>query len=122
MTLGELLELIKKEKPTGLSHEFVTRKVNEVEAIVQDYLEIPIGRRVSYVWPDDKERKLIVDAPYSRMYAAYLKASIDFANEELESYTNNMAQFESDYDEWVDFVIRHGRAPRTAPVKIKGWW
>lgn len=122
MNLGTLLEQVKKEKPTGLSHEYLTTKANEVEHILQDYQEVPLGERVSYVWPEDSEEDLLAPEPYSRLYAFYIKACIDYANEELESYENNMAQFELAYSEWVDFIIRHGGVPRTAPVKVKGWW
>lgn len=122
MKLERLILDVKKEKPNSLSNEYLTRKLNEVEAIVQDYLEIPIGQRISYEWPEDMDRELIVKEPHSRMYMSYMKACIDFANEELESYTNNQSQFQIDYEEWTGFCIRHGEAPKTAPAKVKGWW
>lgn len=122
MKLDRLMIELKREKPNSLSNEYLTRKLNEVEAIVQDYLETPIGARVSYEWPEDMDSDLIVDDPHDRLYMSYLKACVDYANEELESYANNKAQFEVDYEEWRACVIRHGDAPKTAPFKVRGWW
>lgn len=122
MKLERLLYNVNKEKPNSLSNEYLTGKVNEVEAIVQTYLEVPISKRTSYKWPEDTDSDLIVPEPHSRLYMSYLKACIDLANEELESYTNNQAQFEIDYQEWTGYVTRNGIARRTAPVKIRGWW
>lgn len=122
MLLKQLIDQVKKEKPSNLSADYLTRKTNEVEAIVQEYLEVPIGERVSYVWPEDADKELKARDPYSRIYPAYLKACIDYTNEELESYVNNMAQFESDYAEFENFAASHGLVPQTAPMKIVGWW
>lgn len=122
MKLEKLMYDVNKEKPNSLSNEYLTGKVNEVEAIVQDFLEVPDADRVKYRWPDDSDKDLLVAEPYSRLYMSYLKACIDLANEELESYTNNQAQFGVDYQEWIGFIARHGLRPEVIPTKIRGWW
>lgn len=121
MKLENLLTDVKKEKPTSLTNEYLTSRVNMIEASVQDFKEVPITERVSYEWPDNAQEHLIVEEPYSKLYISYLKACIDYANEELASYTNNQAQFSMDWDEWTAFMQRHGTAPKTAPSHIR-WW
>lgn len=121
MKLEQLLNDVKKEKPTSLTSEHLTARVNMVEASVQDFLEVPAAERVMYEWPDNGQETLIVEEPYSRLYVSYLKACIDYANEELQSYGNNQAQFESDWAEWVAYKQRHGTAPVTSPNYVR-WW
>lgn len=121
MKLEQLLNDVKKEKPTSLTSEHLTARVNMVEASVQDFLEVPAAERVMYEWPDNGQETLIVEEPYSRLYVSYLKACIDYANEELQSYGNNQAQFESDWAEWVAYKQRHGTAPVTSPSFVR-WW
>lgn len=122
MILEELLKQTKAEKSSSLSNEHLVTLLNEVEAIVQDYLEIPSEERKKYIWPDDNDAVLIVAEPHSRLYMSYLKARIDFINEEYESYVNNQAQFEVDFQEFGNYASKHGLIRATTPTKITGWW
>ena len=56
------------------------------------------------------------------MYISYLKAKIDYAMEEYESYATNQAQFEADLAEWKAWAIREGKIYTKFPTKIKNWW
>ena len=60
--------------------------------------------------------------PYDVMYISYLKAKIDYAMEEYESYATNQAQFEADLAEWKAWAIREGKIHTKFPTKIKNWW
>ena len=39
------------------------------------------------------------------MYVSYVKAMIDYSNEEYDSYANNQAQHVQDYRDFVDWVV-----------------
>ena len=105
MTIRELLNKISDEKPNSFSDAKLISFVNEVEAEVAE--ELHIEEAPVYVDShEDLDKRLLVPAPYDRLYVSYVKAMIDLANEEQESYTNNQAQHVQDYKDFVDWVVR----------------
>lgn len=121
MKLSSLIETIKREKPHSFSPEDVTKFVNEVEAVIQEYLEAESTEWKIYDWENDGGKELIVSAPYNRLYESFVKAKIDFANEEYESYATNQAQYNADLEEWKAYVMRSGLVRTEAP-RIRNWW
>ena len=122
MRLSEAIEQVKKEKPHSFSMDHCTLFVNEAEAAVQEFLGVPAAERQRYDWNEDGNKELIVPPPYDVMYISYLKAKIDYAMEEYESYATNQAQFEADLAEWKAWAIREGKIHTKFPTKIKNWW
>ena len=123
MTLREVLNKVNTEKPNSFTDAYLTKIVNEVEAMVYDYLETPDEDRIYYTLPDDIDVSLNIPEPYSSAYEAYLKARLDYANEEYELYSNNQAQFEADFDDWKAYAMRHGQVDTSGlPERIKNWW
>ena len=86
MKVSEAIQQVKIEKPNGYSDTHCTVFLNEIEAIIQEFLGIPSEERVKYKWEDSQQQELIVPEPYSAIYISYLKAKIDYAQEEYESY------------------------------------
>lgn len=121
MRLSECIESVNREKPNGFETEDLTRYINEIEAVCLEYLGIPRTDRAEYDWKEDGHRMLLVPAPYDVLYLSFLKAKIDYANEEYESYSNNQAQFEEDLDEWKKYVVRCGDG-QTCSSQIRNWW
>ena len=109
MTLRELLNKISDEKPNSFSDAKLISFVNEVEAEVAE--ELHIDSAPVYTDADaDLDKILLVTAPYDRLYISYVKAMIDYTNEEYDSYANNQAQHVQDYRDFVDWVVRTGQA------------
>lgn len=121
MKLSECIEEVRQEKPNGFSEDKLTRFVNELEAMIQDYLGIDHDKIMAYEWENDGGKELIVQAPYDCMYKSYVKANIDYANEEYQSYANNQAQFMSDYEDWQAYAMRSDLVKSEMP-QIKNWW
>lgn len=122
MKISELIEQVAEEKPNAFSLDKLVRYINEIEADVQEELDIPLAARVEYkVYEDCKDTELIVKSPYSRLYRSFLKAMIDYANEEYQSYENNQAQHIADYHEWIDNLVRTGQT-RRMPTRFKNVW
>lgn len=121
MRLAECIESVNREKPNGFETEDLNRYLNEVEAIVQEYIDIRKEDRCKYDWKEDGHKMLVVPAPYDVLYLSFLKAKIDYANEEYESYSNNQAQFEEDFAEWKKYVVRCGNSQAGSP-QIRNWW
>lgn len=122
MRLSEAIEQVKKEKPHSFSMDHCTVFINEVEASVQEYLGIPADEWKKYDWKEDGNAVLIAPEPYSALYISWLKAKIDYANEEYESYATSQAQFEADFTEFKAWAVREDRIRKELPTKIKNWW
>lgn len=110
MTIRDLLNRISKEKPHSFTDADLISYVNEIEAEVAEQLrvsEVPV-----YVSGHDTEldKVLLAPAPYDRLYVSYVKAMIDYANEEYDSYANNQAQHVQDFQDFTDWVVREGKA------------
>ena len=122
MKLSEAIEQVKKEKPHSFSMDHCTVFINEVEAAVQDFLGIPASEWKKYDYKESGNADLIVKEPYSVLYVSWLKAKIDYAMEEYESYANNQAQFDSDFEDFKAWAVREGKVKKPLPTRIKNWW
>lgn len=133
MTLLELLNKVNTEKPNSFSNEYLMNLVNEVEAQVYDYLETPDSMRIYHVRseietveePEETglDGELLMPDPYSTAYESYIRARLDYANEEFDLYANDTEQFNSDMDSWKAYAMRHGQVDTSdLPTKITNWW
>ena len=119
MKVSEAIQQVKMEKPNGYSDTHCTVFLNEIEAIIQEFLGVPRKDWVEYRWEDSQQQDLIVPEPYSQIYISYLKAKIDYAQEEYESYGNNQAIYEDDMKNFKAWAIREGKIQRELPRAIK---
>ena len=122
MKLSEAIEEVKAEKPNSFGADHITRYINNVEASVQNFLGIDREEWVKYDWKADGNKELIIPAPYDILYKSFLKAKIDYAMEEYESYENNQAQFEADFDDWKAWAMRSGLVISDAPTAFTNWF
>lgn len=108
MTLRDLLNKISDEKPNSFSEAKLISFVNEVEAEVAE--QFNMSEAPAY---DDNhidlDVTLLAPAPYDKLYISYVKAMIDYTNEEYDSYANNQAQHVQDFRDFVDWVVRTGQ-------------
>lgn len=117
MKVSELLKLIKTEKPNSFSDEMLLGYINEIEAEVQDQMEIvPVTK---YSLDFDLDKELIVKPPYDRLYISYLKARIDYVLEEYDNYENDQAQHISDFREFANWTIRTTAYKKRAPKRFR---
>lgn len=122
MKLYECIEDVKQEKPNAFGDEKLVSFINELEAMVQEYLGVDPANRVVYDPVRDENRNLLVPSPFDCMYKSWLKAKIDYAVEEYYSYANNQKQFESDYEEWKAYAMSSGMVRSDVPQCIRNWW
>lgn len=107
MTIQALINKVQIEKPNSFADNKLLEFINEIEERVSEELREE-DEFIPYEEIDDTVLK--VPAPYDVLYVSYLKAQIDYANEEIESYANNQVQHELDFDNFADWVVRTGRA------------
>lgn len=113
MTIRELLTKINDEKPHSFSDAKIISFVNEIEPAVAEQLKVT----TIPVYTDDHDKldtALLAANPYDRLYVSYVKAQIDYANEEYGSYQLNTQQYNQDRDDFEDWVVRTGQAVATS--------
>lgn len=115
MTISQLISLVKEEKPNAFKTSKLLEIINRIEAEVADQLQTDIPMYTE----DDMDAELLVPMPYSNLYISYLKAQIDKANEELESYENNRAQHDQDFRDFIDWSLRSGRVASKPITRFK---
>ena len=118
MKLAEALEEVKKVKPNGFDDDTLTLFVNKLEQNAFETLRTPPWQRKKYKWSEDADVTLVIPPPYDNAYISWLKAQIDYNNEEHASYANNQAQFNLDYEEFEKWVMRSGAATPKPPKKF----
>lgn len=105
MTISKLISKVQEEKPNSFTNSKLLEFVNEVEYEVAEQLALDFE---PYTSVDTTE--LLAEEPYSRLYVSYVKAMIDYANEEYASYQLNAEQHTQDFRDFVDWVVRTGQA------------
>lgn len=101
MTIQEAINKVKEEKPNTFTNEKMLSFINEIETEVAHELDEEFE---PYETVDSTE--LLAPNPYSRLYISYLKAMVDFSNEEYPSYQVNQMQHVQDYGDFVDWIVR----------------
>lgn len=116
MTIQKLIDKVCEEVPNTFGEEKLISFINEIESDVSEQLCVDFETEYTVA---DMEAELLAPAPYDRLYVSYLKAMIDYSNQEYGSYQNNAAQHTQDFRDFVDWVIRTGRATESVfPNKI----
>ena len=101
MTIKGLIDKVKEEKPNTFSDIKVLSFVNEIESDVADQLNEDFE---PYTAVDTTE--LLVPSPYDRLYVSYVKAMVDYSNEEYASYQMNQMQHVQDFTDFINWVVR----------------
>lgn len=124
MTIQSLINKVQEEKPNTFQTDKLIEYINEIEADVADQVNMDIPVYTSEPDPEtnesDLDKELIVPAPYDRLYVSYLKAMIDYANEEYASYQLNQMQHVQDFTDFVNWLVRTGQNDRSlVPSRFK---
>ena len=157
MTVKDLIQKVREEKPNSFTDAKIISFINEVEEDVAEQLHVPaITYTNFYVLPEEqptsetwnngagwyafvdnayveqtgqtlnpeqtyyKEAELLVPAPYDRLYVSYVKSQIDFANEEMANYQNDVAQHTQDFRDFIDWVVSTGKvADNPFPTRLR---
>lgn len=107
MTVKELIDKVQEEKPNTFDDAKLVSYVNEIESEVAEQLRLTQTPEYN---TEELNKSLLLSYPYNRLYVSYLKAQIDYANEEYASYENNAAQHVQDFRDFTDWVVRTGQA------------
>ena len=116
MKLSTVLALVDEIKPNAFSAQTKTVWLNEIEGLVQtEILLVRVEEIIVYDYETNADTELLVSAPHSKIYAAYLMAQIDFANGEYNKYQNSMVVFNSYFGEYQRWFANNYRPADTHP-------
>lgn len=116
MTITRLIDKVQEEKPNTFTDAKLLEYINEIEYETAEQLAVEYFE--PYTTVDNTE--LLVPEPYSRLYVSYVKAMIDYANEEYASYQLNQEQHVQDFRDFSDWVVRTKQAvDHTIPRKVR---
>ena len=116
MRISELINKVQEEKPNTFSDAKIISFITEIEAEVAEQLQEELPEYTT----TDTNKILLAPTPYDRLYVSYVKAMVDYANEEYASYQLNAEQHTQDFRDFVDWVIRTGQAVEHAvPRRIR---
>ena len=68
---------------------------------------------VTYRFPEDGEKELLVKSPYDNIYELYIIAMSDFFSGELSNYSSSAVLFEQAYSEFRKNYIRNNMPPQS---------
>ena len=101
MTIQGLINKVKEEKPNTFTDAKLLSFVNEIETEVAEQL---CEDFTPYTAVDSTI--LLAPDPYSRLYVSYVKAMIDYSNEEYASYQLNQMQHVQDFTDFINWIVR----------------
>jgi hypothetical protein len=107
MTIQNLIDKIQEEKPNTFTDAKMVSFINEIESDVAAQVNMVFK---PYTTAEDMNKELMVPAPYDRLYVSYLKAMVDYANEEYASYQLNQEQHLQDFADFLNWVVRTGQS------------
>ncbi len=111
MVVRNVIDHVNEVKPNAFSDARLMDFLNEIESMVWEEVldEDPMEYRTLKL-PDDYETELTAPSPYSKIYASYIQAMIDYQNEESVAYQNDMAMFNSVYLDYKKYMQRTNAA------------
>lgn len=111
MTLKEALDWIDRLVPNNMESGDKVKFISDVDerahldiySRARDYT----GVYTRYQETADNNKELLIPHPYDSMYLYYISAQIDFFNKEIASYNNNMALYNTMWDDFAAFYRRN---------------
>lgn len=102
MTILEAITRTDDLKPNSYSQEQKVRWLSQLDGMIKtQIIDTHEGAdNVIFAGYDEntpKETVLLAPAPFDSMYILWLKAQIDYNNEESKKYNNDMETFETEY-------------------------
>lgn len=125
MKVCELIAYARGVRPESPSHAFsdevVLVWVNEIEGMVQSEILLTSPADLVTYTMNDLEAELLVPAPHSKIYRAYVCSMIDFARGEYSAYSNTYELFNEWWNEYAAwYALMYD--PASGKGEIKGYY
>ena len=118
MTIGEAIDRIDSLKHNIYTEAEKIAWLSQLDALVkQQIFDTCEGESVPFEGYDehtDRNRKLLVGAPYEELYLRYLEAQMDYANGEIERYNNAISMYRAAFEGFGNAYRRAHMPKKTA--------
>ena len=111
MTLKLAIKWADEIRPNAISDELKAAWIFEVESQIAEMMGIPCPKNT---FPSDTE--LLMPDPHDNIYYLYAAAMIDFAQQDSETYYNDMVMFNAALDAAKGWYIR-----QNTPANAGDW-
>lgn len=104
--IGNPLESVKRD---GEAQNEAVRVAEETEENGEKKI-VSIDRGLPVLSPytaQDMDSVVLLDSRFSGIYIAYLKAKIDFLEDEIESYANDTQAYQAEKEAWLSYMNRY---------------
>ena len=104
--IGNPLESVKRD---GEAQNEAMRVMEEKEENGEKKI-VSIDRGLPVLSPytaQDMDSVVFLDSRFSGIYIAYLKAKIDFLEDEIESYANDTQAYQAEKEAWLSYMNRY---------------
>ena len=110
MTINNVIENAMNVHPDTIPDGVKARWISELDGKI---LRETIGDNSfkGYSFPEDKDKELVLKAPYDNIYELYIIAMSDFFSGELASYSASAILFEQAYSEFRKNYLRNNLPP-----------
>ena len=105
VTINKVMEMVDGMTPNTVDAEAKFQWISSLDGMISRVI-MEQDEPVSYVYPDDMDKPLLVDAPYDGIYGLYLKAMIHFHHMEYDDYNNAMLMFNDLLEQFKAAYIR----------------
>lgn len=100
MDINKIIEYTDEVKPNVISDELKFGWVSSLDSRINREI-LGKNEEIIYKSGEDGEKALLVPPPFDEIYYHYVSAMIDFSNNEISSYTNNMLLYNEKFDEFA---------------------
>lgn len=110
MQICKLFAMIDELKPNQYDKEIKIQWLNEIEfKVIEQIINMAEGFNIvfkPYDYDLDNEKHLQIPDPFIDVYSSYIYAKIDFHQSEYDRYNNDVALFNSAFDEFSSWFRR----------------
>lgn len=117
MNVGKLMETVTVLIGQQYDLEMLIGWLNEIEGqAIDQVINRAQGNDLQFIpyTEDDTDRELAIPDRFQDVYINYIRAKVDFANQETERYNNDAAMFDAAWKEYAAWHIRT-HLPKPAP-------
>lgn len=110
MKLIEAINEFNDLVPNTLGEKHLINAINELDGLAYDEIFAKAADTLFIFEPYtnlDKDRELLIPAPYSDIYFYYLSAKNDFINREFAAYNNDISMFNTKYEGFAAYYRRN---------------
>lgn len=122
MKLFELISEVDQLRPNQYNNDQKTRWISEIEGmIVDEILNMAEGNEIEfsgYEYALDSEKELMLPDRFCDIYEHYLKAKIEFYDEETDIYNNEVAAYQNAYNQYAVWYRRNHMPKQLAKIDI----